>query len=355
MRSVRNQTALGCLAFLLTVGEATPADAYPISSGVVLESVNVYSGPDDLPNSIANSQGFMNMLPTSLFSQTVHWQNSQVWDSDFVDPDWGPVGSDASNFDQPGQAISFFTGHGVPPSTTTQYCTTSATCTSPPMNSFPGAEGTCTAQPDLSTYEGYCTYDSARFLVTNGSSKSFNDLVGYRAWVAFGESSQASWAGYGTNGGTNAVFLDLSWGAMANFGWNQLGPMFAGIRIAGTIQPVAGDTSNVPDRGAAFAVFAAINPASSPFDAWADALNLLSPTLGTNCGPLLLFLGGGHGINGCGCSLVVAADSTETRATAIRSQSWEDLRDDALDPQGAGSYTFRTVCNYDAAAYPWRL
>ena len=342
--------ALGC-TFL---GRETRS--WATSQGIILSSVNDYgnggcNGGADLCNSIANSSGFMQVLP-SYFSQTAHYQDGTVWDSDFVDPESGHGGSDTYYFDRLGTSISYFTGHGVDSSCTTQTCGHTYQCTTPPANSFPGAQAACQSDPTYAPGTGHCCYDSARYLVTHGSYAPFSNMVGYRAWVGFGESSNSGgWAGYGTNGGVNAVFLDISWGAMPNFGWAQLGPMFAGIRIAGTIQPVAGDTGNVAQRGSSFGVHAAINPLSSVYDAWANALNLIPAETGSSCGED----GGGHGINGCGCNLSIASDWSASAAYLASRTDWYAIQDDSKDAVGNAYYYWRADCNYDVSLAPWYI
>ncbi len=344
------------------VGGATtlgaPAVAVASSTGVIVSSVDDYgnggcNGGADLCNSVANGTGFISSLP-SFFSLTAHYQNGIVWDSDFVDPEAGHGGSDHLYFDRPGTAISYFTGHGSDSTCTTQICTSATQCMTPPPESFPGATAACQSDPmDYVPGFGHCCYDSARYLITHGSSASFANSVGYRAWVGFGESANSGgWAGYGTNGGTNAVFLDISWGAMPNFGWAQLGPMFAGMRVVGTVQPVAGDTGNVAQRGASFSAQAAINPLSSVYASWANTLNLLPSNLGNSCSGSG---DGGHGINGCGCNLSVAADHNWSAAYTASTANWFDIQDDTKDATGVGYYFWRADCNYNMAGYPWNL
>src|SRR5712691_9558039 len=80
------------------------------STGLVVESVDNYSGNGDLTNSIANGDGFIRtMTPPGSAWHVIHrFTDRLVWDTDFLDgPQW-----DTRNFDQSGTGISYYTGHG---------------------------------------------------------------------------------------------------------------------------------------------------------------------------------------------------------------------------------------------------
>jgi hypothetical protein len=169
----------------------------------------------------------------------------------------------------------------------------------------------------------------------------------------WGEHQYGNWAGAGTNGGTNMVVLDLSHGVKPELWFQQLNAIFAGIHLAATIMPVWGDTNNVPDRGWRFADFYRVNPNSSVGVAWGDTLHSVA-----NGGPCPddngNTVGGGHGINGCGCNFVFAMHEWGGWTHSyVYDQSWEHLRDDAYDGYLRTWYTWRAVCNYDVSLYPW--
>jgi hypothetical protein len=117
---------------------------------ITTESVNAYGvgtcpGPP-LGNSIANGDGFRNgMLPAgTIWAAGARYTDSSVYDTDFFDPQITSNASDndTNNFDRSGDAIAYFTGHGVcnPISGATNVsCTHNSQCNSPPAGaSLPG-------------------------------------------------------------------------------------------------------------------------------------------------------------------------------------------------------------------------
>ena len=135
-----------------------------------------------------------------------------MYDTDFLDNDtW-----DQSNFDQPGTAISFFSGHGrlVPYGENPPHrCGHSTECTSPPQGN--GARGICKAAGLPGHAQGdtsQCVYNNERELVVHGSQNQFGNLANYSGGrTKWGESKNAGdWAGASTDGGTNLVVLDAS-------------------------------------------------------------------------------------------------------------------------------------------------
>ncbi len=304
--------------------------------GIVVASVNDYSrgyGPGCpkqpcLPNSIANGDGFIRAMvaPGSGWTLSERAVDTQVDDIDFVDA----ANMDSLHFDQPGTAISYFTGHGLsnayganPP----QKCTSTAQCMSP----VPGATlpGSCKFGPgDISQ----CVYLSDRALVTDSPFDRFGSLVDYSGGtVHWGESRNAgAWAGAGTDGGTNLVVLDASNGVLPTFWLQQLRPAMAGIHMLATIMPVTGDTNNVADRGAAFGNSWAQNSSGSVSQAWLTTMNSIP----------------GSGINGGGCNFVIAFDDDPRRAAQQIDQDWDTLKIDTWDAHGANAYTARWLCNW---------
>jgi len=119
---------------LLALALATLAGCQ--SNGLVVETVNNYGGNRDLPNSHADGDGFIAALTpadgNNEWRVLARWKDADVYDTDFLDNDtW-----DQSNFDQPGTAISFFSGHGllVPYGENPSHrCSHSTECTSPPL------------------------------------------------------------------------------------------------------------------------------------------------------------------------------------------------------------------------------
>jgi len=311
------------------------------SNGLVVESVNDYTtggnwgAGANLSNSIANGDGFIKaMTPSdSEWKLTYRFTDRNVWDTDFSQGgNW-----DALYFDKPGTAISYYTGHGL----TTAYdevpehpgCRSSSECTKPPSGASP--PGVCKAAGSPNYAPGdvpRCVYYSDRKLAVNGSKDQFGHLVNYSGGqVAWGESpNSGSWRNVGTNGGTNLVVLDASFGVLATYWVRQTISAMAGAHMLATIMPVTGDTANVADRGGYFAGGWAQNPDGAVSDAWLTTMNSIP----------------GSGINGGSCNFVIAYDNSPDRAGRHLSESWSELRNDGWDAQGNQFYSARWLCNW---------
>jgi len=308
------------------------------STGLVVESVNLYSSRyganTDLANSIANGDGFIRaMTPSGSEWHVVHrFTDGLVWDTDFLEK----AGWDSRNFDQSGTAISYYTGHGL----TTGYgenpphrCTSSSQCTTPPSGaSLPGI---CKAAGSTNYAPGdtpQCVYYSDRVLAVNGSNDQFSGAVNYSAGAAaWGESpNSGNWRGVGTDGGTNLVVLDASFGVLPTYWERQTQAAMAGAHMLATIMPVTGDTANVADRGGLFGGSWAQNSDGAVSNSWLTTMNSIS----------------GSGVNGGGCNFVIAFDNTPERAQRHIDESWNDLKNDGWDAQGNQFYSARWLCNW---------
>jgi hypothetical protein len=318
------------------------------SNHLVVESVDNYSlrnGPS-LANSIANGDGFIKGMTVdgSPWKLSTRWTDQNVWDRDFTDPDvnGGQGGDDAHNFDQPGTAISYFTGHGFcddgcprnprPPPIWAQPCSTTSTCNSPDATLGQRMPGTCRFSP-LDTPR--CCYMVDRRAAVSGTYDINNGVVNYtNGPIRWGESSNSGgWAGAGTNGGTNLVILDISCGILPPFWYQALRTAAAGVHMIGTLLIAGGDTANISDRGATFAKMWAANPDGSVAQAWLDTLSSLPASEG-------------GGINGYGCNIMVAMDATAQAVQQKIGESWSDLRRDDNDAKGNSFYYARWQCNY---------
>ena len=306
------------------------------SNKLVVSSVNDYSrsygpgcpGPPCLRNSIANGDGFIQAMtpPGSEWQLVERDVDTQVDDMDFVDAG----NMDSINFDQPGTAISYFTGHGTcgpygatPP----QSCTSTSQCTNPvPGTTMPGS---CKFGPGDNPQ---CVYLSDRSLFTDSGFDRFGHFVDYaNGTVHWGESPNAgAWGGGGTDGGTNLVVLDISCGVLPTFWLQQTRPAMAGIHMLATIMPVTGDTANVSDRGSAFGGSWAQNPGGAVGLAWLNTMASIP----------------GSGINGGGCNFAIAFDSTAQGALDNLNGDWERLRNDGWDAKGTNAYYAEWLCNW---------
>ena len=324
--------ALGCFAMLVM-----PACG-PTSNGLVVESVNNYSlrnGPS-LSNSVANGDGFIQGMTVagSPWRLTTRWTDLNVWDTDFMDPAIDPAGDDSHNFDQPGTAISYFTGHGFCQDgcSTQQACTTTTACKTPNTSIGERNPASCRFSP---LDKPRCCYMVDRMAATSGQFDQKGGVVDYTSGpIRWGESSTSGgWAQAGSDGGTNLVILDISCGILPTFWYQALNNAAAGVHMIGTLLIAGGDTNNIPDRGSTFAKMWAANPEGSVAQAWLDTLSSLPASEG-------------RGINGYGCNIMVAMDSTADRAGQRMGESWSDLRNDNNDAQGKAWYSARWQCNY---------
>jgi hypothetical protein len=186
------------------------------------------------------------------------WTNKNVWDRDFTDGDISRFGIDHMYFDQPGVAISYFTGHGITAhGCSTQACTTTGACTT--LVAGARLPRTCRFSP---FDKPRCCYMVDRAAVTSGQFDANAGIINYTGGpIRWGESATSgAWAGAGTNGGTNLVVLDISHGILPTFWFQTLRYASAGVHMITTLMTAGGDTANVANRGSTFARMWAANP-----------------------------------------------------------------------------------------------
>ena len=221
-----------------------------------------------------------------------------------------------------------------------------------------GSPGTCRYSPMDAPR---CCYLTDRQALTSGNYNINNGNVNYTSGpVRWGESTTSGpWASAGTNGGTNLVVLDISFGVLPPFWTQQLKNAFGGVHMIATILVGGGDTDNVADRGKTFAWMWASNPNGSVAQAWLDTMSSLPANEGNSCISLIgKTVGGGHGFNGCGCNIIVAMDESLDAAFTRIHEDWSELRDDNRDAKGNGWYVAGFQCNYPLPASPpaaWEL
>ena len=324
------RSAIASFALLLGVASCT-------SNGLVVETVVEYGSIGSrMPNSHADGDGFIAALtpPDSNNEWRVlaRWKDPDVWDTDFLDQKtW-----DESNFDQAGTAISFFSGHGwtapygeVPP----HRCSHSSECKSPPAGA--GPRGICKAAGTPGHASGdtsQCVYYNDRSLTTNSSKDQLNHAANYSAGRAkWGESkSSGAWAGAGTDGGTNLVVLDSSWGVVASFWREETQAAMAGVHFLATTLPVTGDYLNDPGRGAAFGKRWAQDSGSSVSQSWLVAMNSIP----------------NGGFDMSGCHFVITYDESSERALKHLDEDWSEIKNDGWDAKGNAVYWARWLCNW---------
>jgi hypothetical protein len=184
-----------------------------------------------------------------------------------------------------------------------------------------------------------------RAAVTHGSGDRFNGIVNYTGGpIRWGESASRSWAGAGTNGGTNLVVLDISHGILPTFWAHTLVRANAGVQLIATLMTAGGDTANVSNRGSTLASFYRASENTKVSSSWLDTMNALPANLGSSCpsNPP----GGGHGFNGCGCHIIVGMDNSQLRADQSMDEGWINLANDSNDALGNQFFTARWLCNY---------
>jgi hypothetical protein len=326
------------------------------NSAVITEAVNAYAAwCPPLGQRINNAYGFRAQLllygPPG-YTNGNYWTDGSVWTADFLDPDVTPFsGQDSIGFDQPGNAIGFFSGHGncddqIPGTA----CNKTADCPD-----VIGRSKVCTRFSE-NPVAGKCEYSMPRTMYTAGNNPGANgcDPVNIStANMRYGESSTSgSWAAAGTNGNLNVAVLDISCGLTPDMVQQEYISAFAGITLINTIMPtrVGDDTFDTADRGWAFGAAYLASTSSSVGLAWANAIN--TTTGGSACP----FGGGGHGINGCGANVAIARDTTFSAANwDLTSENWVQIRDESQDATGGGWITYVLTCNYNCSAHPWHL
>jgi hypothetical protein len=227
-----------------------------------------------------------------------------VFPTDFTDPQRVVGGADTFNFDRPGDAIAYFSGHGLCDDQTNIVCTSAGDC--PDI----GVAKRCLRYTDT-PLEGRCVYGLPRSILVDPTGSSC-EIVNYSTdGVAWGEDrTTGAWANAGQNGGINLAVIDNSCGITPDLYDAELTTAFAGISTIALIMPtrVGSDTADVANRGRAFADRYVANPNAAVGPSWAHAIN--SVTDGAPCA----FGGGNHGIVGCGAHIAISRGDTRSEA-----------------------------------------
>jgi hypothetical protein len=287
------------------------------------------------------------MLSIQGYTAGVRFTDSLVWPTDFTDPERVSGGADTFNFDRPGDAIAYFSGHGTCNDQSSTACTSGAACPD-----VAGAQKRCLRFAE-NPLQGRCAYSRPRSIVVDRTGTSCQSVNYTSDGVAWGEGTMfGAWAGAGTNGGVNLVVIDNSCGVTPDLYIPELLSAFAGVSTIALIMPtqVGSDTADVSDRGRAFADRYVANVNSAVGPSWTDAIN--SVTGGGSCA----FGGGNHGIVGCGAHIAISLEVNSARADwANRIETWGQLRDPANDGIGQGWMSWIYTCNYDCNAHGFIL
>ena len=378
------QPVLGLITALAVVTAGRPQSVNAesaVSTAVNIEAVACYSdscahcgnGWTDLPNADDDAVLFKTaMLQSgSIYTLGKEYYNASVFTTDFYDPDATGNSSDADtyNFDPPGSAISYFSGHGASgpgdtyPGPSPQYCINPYGCLYPPSGST--TPGFCRRYPG-DTY-GTCSYTAYNRAVESGNccggtcSRTATYSTGSAKW---GESNYSgTWAGAGSNGGTNLAVIVASFAERAGRP-QEIFAAFAGMHAMATTWVHTGDVASINYRGYNFAYRYLVNPYGSYAYAWNDALNS-NPTDGqTHCrnSAGTVVYGGTHGFNGCGAQNITSVGATQPYAYYRLTDNWYDLQQNngccsngPKDATGASYFAWQMTCNWDCVTYPWYM
>jgi hypothetical protein len=344
--ALRSCIVLLGLLILATCLTGLPARA--AETGITIEAVDKYSCPP-LQNNKANVDNFRNrMLSVGGFTAGARYTDGAVYPTDFTDPDRGGSGDDTHNFDRPGDAIAYFSGHGTCDDHTNTACTSQASC---PAQS--GIQQVCLRDSE-NPLQGRCAYGIPRKLITDQTGKSCQSVDYTSGAVAWGEdATSGGWGNAAKNGGVNFAIIDNSCGLTPGLWVAELLKTFAGASTIALIMPttVESDAGDVADRGQAFASYYVANPNSAIGPAWANSINSVGGG-GGNC----QFGGGGHGIGGCGANIAISLEVDPPRVEwANWTETWQQLRDPANDSIGQGWMAWIYTCNYDCNAHGFIL
>src|SRR5664280_2556128 len=221
------------------------------NTSVVIEAVDDYSyytgNHLSDTDAIEEATPFWNQMGSSnLWTQNTFWQNSDVWDVDFYDPDLTGSSSDDGDayLDMPGGAISWAIGHGMCDDVTTTTCTTDADCAS--------VGGYCPKfGPVPANSSKVCIKQLNRKFVTSSSTTNSHGNVAYYGQLplskslAIGEDYYSGgFDGAGTNGGMNVFMLTNSCRLRPPYWVQDLSYIFAGMQLMMMNVPVAAWKTN---------------------------------------------------------------------------------------------------------------
>ncbi len=393
-RTHRNLYTIGLFVFvgLVQSKAARAGDKINIEGSWRYNQVGCWTGPiSNVQTAASNFMNGMFATPNSAgYSFGQRWTESTstlVWASDFYD--YGASGdandSDHLYFDKPGTAISYYMGHGICGwnGDTTVNCASNSQCQQGFTRGFGLPNGTVSSRsnfgtvPGLSTI-GFCrgqpgdTVGTCSYPMWNSRAMALSDcthptsrqgLVGYGSGqVRWGDSpNSGSWAGAGTDGGTNLVVIEASCAEMSKRP-NEIWPAFAGVHLVATTMVHQGDAYISSIRGQLLAQEYQNNPFSSVSDSWLRAMNGLgAPGVNARCTNAAGTgynwgvggtVSGGYGTNGCGGHTIQAMGASSTEAFNHQTENWYGLRLDTNDGKGNGWYNYRQHCNWNCSAWP---
>lgn len=287
------------------------------------------------------------------------WEDSSVYDSDFMDPDLCPGRNfnDTGNFDAPGLGISYYQGHGygLTKPVPDEPCDTMYGCYNPPAGTSVGntGYGACVLTPwtvgKWGAGWGICNYTSSPALATCGAFSANSQTVSLNSCVALGENTyNGGWRGAGTNGGTSLAIVWMSFGMWTFFPTTEWNPVYAGLHLYAGIMISDHDVSDNTPFGYLIADAYNANPSAAVSQGYVDSMS--SNYVGSGCS------GDGFpagGMNGCGCNAVMTLGTNGTYTYNAFNENWYALRNDLAGLNGTGYWYWSVNCNYNLSQYPW--
>jgi hypothetical protein len=345
----------GALAVASTIARHAHAEN---TTDIAVEGVSAYAacGNANLDGA-QEARGFHDgMLQAgSGWTEGIHYYDGNVYDTDFLDPDSSgdPRDYDMLNSDKPGAAIAFFMVHGNCSDATTRSCKTTTDC---------GSHGYCPGGPPASTPSA-CVLHISEEIITCSSGSSHNNNIYYAPGnIKWGEdAASGAWAGAGTNGDNNVVFLVNSCAGRPPYVYDQSGE-FAGMQLLNIMMPTGNlarsfgysDMIDWSLRGSNLASCALMNQNGAIRDCWAAVLDSSPANItGTGCPNLdsNFTYGGAKGFSGCGANVSIAMDSTPANALYDFNMTWLEAKTNYSN--GINNYYWWAHCNYDCATYPF--
>src|SRR5260370_21985770 len=101
------------------------------------------------------------------YTAGARWTNGLVYATDFTDPEVVWDGADTYNFDRPGDAIAYFSGHGTCNDQTDTLCFSTAGCPD-----IAGVEKRCLRFGEFPIVYGKCVYSYPRSIVGDRTGSS---------------------------------------------------------------------------------------------------------------------------------------------------------------------------------------
>jgi hypothetical protein len=280
-----------------------------------------------------------------------------------IDPEWsgnasGLDGNADNGFDKYNVAMAWFGGHGSCGADGRQGannpsvgCVAPSNCHAGPWYALSNT-GYCTSPPPAVGWGPRCAYPYQHGVYTcsGGVSKFVEFSQGGTPNIRMGESSVVGgWAGAGTNGGANVLFINASCPSHIGSLLRDTAQPFAGIALFATNWVVSGDVSMTSQYGSVFGSQAvSANGNINLANLWLNITALI--TEGGGCPQ-----GGGYakgGINGCGGNVIVARDYDGERTGNKFAMTVTNTQTESWDSYGDGYWAYEKSCNYDCSTYP---